>query len=94
MAPSKSSAERMRKLRDRKRCGTVVVQDIQIKRNGIETLIARGWLDAEAGSDPAQVRAALIEMINNALSESPEPKRHGQPGRRFQALRSIAFGLF
>jgi hypothetical protein len=86
MEQTKSSAERVRRHRDRKRCGTVVIQDLEIKRAGIETLIARGWLDTEAASDPAQVRAALLEMINDTLSVQPKPFR--------QALKSFSFGLF
>jgi hypothetical protein len=30
MEQRKSSAERMRRLRDRKKCGTVIIQDIEI----------------------------------------------------------------
>ena len=87
MAETKSSAERMRRLRERKAAGTIMVPHIQITRPGIDTLIARGWLDANAGNDPVQVRAALVKMINDTLSEPRGP----QPFR--QALKAISFGL-
>jgi hypothetical protein len=84
MGQSKSSAGRMRRLRDRKRCGTVVIQDLELKRTGVETLIARGLLDAEAADDPAKVRTALVKMINQQLT----------PARPFrQALSFISMGL-
>jgi hypothetical protein len=96
MAPPKSSAERMRKLRHRKRCGTVFIQGIEVKRIGVELLIAKGWLDANAEPDARQVRAALVKMVNKVLSEpEPEPEPSPKPFRRaFQAVKTISFGLF
>jgi hypothetical protein len=88
MAQTKSGAERARRHRDRKRCGTVVIQDLELKRTGIETLIARGLLDAKAADDPARVRAALVTLLNETLAPPPGRK----PFR--QTLKSIAFGLF
>jgi hypothetical protein len=93
-AKSAASAERMRRSRARRAAGTIMVPHIQITRPGVEALIARGLLDNAAANDPAQVRAALVQMINKALSERPEPPRHAQLGRHVKALRSIAFGLF
>ncbi len=50
--------------------------------------MARGWLDAQDAHDPAEVRAALVAMVNETLSERPGL----QPFR--QALKSFSFGLF
>jgi hypothetical protein len=96
MAQPKSSAERMRKLRDRRRCGTVLIQGIEVKRIGVELLIAKGWLDATAEPDARQVRAALVKLVNKALSEPErEPEPSPTPFRRaFQAVKTISFGLF
>jgi hypothetical protein len=96
MVQPKSSAERMRKLRDRKRRGTVFIQGIEVKRIGVELLIAKGWLDADAEPDARQVRAALVKMVNKVLSE-PEPQPKPSPGRFKQALQSVKalrFGFF
>ncbi|MGA7324044.1 MAG: hypothetical protein WBX25_06090 [Rhodomicrobium sp.] len=93
MAQSKSDAERARRYRSRKRCGTVIIQDLELKRSGVEILINRGWLDAERANDPAQIRAALVNMINDALSGRHEGFR-SQLGRHVQALKTIAFGIF
>jgi hypothetical protein len=57
----------MRRLRERKRKGVVVLQGIEIQRKGVELLIARGWLDAKASDDPVKVRAALVKLINGTL---------------------------
>ncbi len=88
MPASKSSAERMRRLRDRKRCGIVIIQDLEIQPSGVQALMARGWLDGEDAHDPAEVRAALVQCINATLSERPglAPFR--------QALKAMTFGLF
>jgi hypothetical protein len=79
MAEAKSAAaERMARRRERKRCGRVVIQDLELKRAGIETLIARGLLDDEASGDPVQVRAALVELINETLSPPPQRSHLGK----------------
>jgi hypothetical protein len=78
----------MRNHRARKRCGTVVIQDLALKRNGVEILVARSWLKAEAANDSTQVRDAFVRMMNAALNDQPKP----QPVR--QALKLLTFGLF
>ena len=89
MPASKSlSAERMRRLRDRKRCGIVVLQDLEIQPSGVHALMAHGWLDAEDAHDAAEVRAALVRMVNDTLTERP-----GLPPFR-QALKVMTLGLF
>jgi hypothetical protein len=93
MAHGKSSAERMRRLRERKRSGIVVVPHIQITRSGVEGLIAKGLLDGKAGSDPAEVRAAIVKLLNETLAPPPEP-RPRQLGRHIEALRAVSLGLF
>jgi hypothetical protein len=49
--------------------------------------MARGWLDAGDEIYPAQVRAALVRMINDTLTGQSSP----QPFR--QALKAVSFGL-
>jgi hypothetical protein len=96
MAQPKSSAERMRRLRDRNKCGTVFVSGIEVKRVGVELLVAKGWLDANAEPDARQVRAALVKMVNKVLSE-PEPPPKPSPGRfkqAFQTVKALHFGFF
>ncbi len=53
----------MRKLRERKA--------IQITRPGVEALVARGLLNSEASADPAEVREALVKLINATLVPPP-----------------------
>jgi hypothetical protein len=86
MAQTKSSAERMRRLRERKVAGIIMVPHIQITRPGIEALIARGLLDAEEADDPAAVRSGLVKLLNQTLTPPP-----AQPFR--QALKVTSFGL-
>ena len=75
--------------RNRKRCGTLVIQDLEITRSGIGLLVARGWLDAEARDDPAEFREALVKMVNTTLNETPGPPPF------WQKLKSVfSFGLF
>jgi hypothetical protein len=84
--PAKSSgAERAQR--------KAVIQDLVINRPGIGVLVARGWLDAEARDDPAQITAALVEMVNAALSEEPVLKftQEVRPLRR--ALKSVQSAL-
>jgi hypothetical protein len=93
-----NEAKRARLYRERKRCGTVFVSGIEVKRIGVELLIAKGWLDADAEPDAHKVRAALVKLVNGALAEperAPEPEPSPKPFRRaFQAVKTISFGLF
>jgi hypothetical protein len=71
---------------------------IEVKRAGIDLLIAKGWLDANAEHDARQVRAALVKMVNKVLT-APEPEPQPEPSpRRFkqalQAVKVLNFGLF
>jgi hypothetical protein len=85
--PAKTSTERSRKHRDRKRCGKVVIQDLVISRSGIGLLVARGWLNKEAADDPVQVRAALVKMVKASLNEKPEPETpEPLPGAEIDAI--------
>jgi hypothetical protein len=93
MAEAKSAAaERMARHRERKAAGIIVIQDLQLTRSGVEGLIAKGLLGEEASNDPAEVRAALVKLLNETLAPPPQPRR--QIGGHISALRSIAFGLF
>jgi hypothetical protein len=92
----KSSAERMRRLRDRKRCGTVIVQDIEVERSAIDLLVRHGWIGADVAHDPILVRTALVDLVNEILHEpDPQPERSPRPFRKaLQAVKVFSFGLF
>jgi hypothetical protein len=90
MALPGAGAERARRHRDRKRSGTVIVQDIEVERSAIDQLVIWGWLDAEVAHDPGHVRTALVDFVNDMLTE-PSPGRFKQA---IQALRVMSFGLF
>jgi hypothetical protein len=86
----------MRKLRDRKRCGTVLVQDIEVEHSAIDKLVSYGWLGAEVAHDPVHVRTALVDLVNEILHE-PEPQPERKPRRlkqALQAVKTISLGLF
>jgi hypothetical protein len=78
----------------------VYVQGIEVRRVGVELLIAKGWLDADAEHDAFQVRAALVKMVNKVLSEpAPKPELKPKPSpprfkRALEAVKVIGFGLF
>jgi hypothetical protein len=98
MSAKSSGAERARRHRERKRRGTVIVQDLPITQAEIRLLVAQGWLEAEASDDPAKVRSALVKLLNDTLKEpetvlkftqEPQPKR-----RALRAMQSVlSFGL-
>jgi hypothetical protein len=96
MAQSRSGAERARLYRARNRCGTVLIQGIEVKRAGIDLLVSRGWLGANVAHDAANVRAALVRMVNKTLTEPvPQPEPSPKPFRRaIQAVKVLSFGVF
>jgi hypothetical protein len=85
MGENSSSAERMRRHRARKRCGSVIVQDIEIQPAGVAALLHQGWLEPDAANDAAAVRTALVAMVNDSLAGPRGLKR---------ALKAIGLGLF
>jgi hypothetical protein len=75
----------MRRHRARKRCGSVIVQDIEIQQAGVAALLHHGWLAPDAANDATAVRAALVAMVNDSLAGPRSVKR---------ALKTLSFGLF
>ena len=55
-------------------------------RSAIDVLVAHAWLDAEASDDPTEVRAAIVDMVNAMLEETPQTPEP-PPFRR--ALKSV-----
>lgn len=63
-----SGADRMRRLRDRRRRGTVALLIEVDQVNLAEFLVAAGDLPARDGDDPAAIRAAVERWVNRATS--------------------------
>jgi hypothetical protein len=75
----------------------MVIQDLVINQPGIGWLVTRSWLDAEARDDPAQVTAALVELLNATMSDEPVLKFTQEPPfrRALKSARSVlSLGLF
>ena len=66
---AKSVAERVRKFRERDSAGVVVVQ-IELWRNQIEQLIARGYLTEAEAKDKKSVQEAFDDFARMTLSEN------------------------
>ena len=60
-----TSAERMRRFRQRRRNGDVLVS-LRINADGIADLIALGWL--KAGASERETREALVRMMETAFA--------------------------
>jgi hypothetical protein len=88
-ASSKSSAERMRRLRERKRDGLVTVPQFWITPSGINKLIARGWLDPSAATDQEKIGEAVRALIENTLTPHVVRPANSMP-RRCRLRRAIS----
>ena len=88
----------MRQLRERRRLGIVTVPQFGITQNGIHSLIKRGWLDAKAANDQAEVGKAVMKLIDAGLNEAGPAAKFAPPAsvgrtRFLSALRSVTLGL-
>jgi hypothetical protein len=59
-------AERQRRLRARRRSGTVMVP-LEISAEGIRYLVDLGWLAAELRNEPEAVAKAVIQVTSASL---------------------------
>lgn len=71
-----TSAERMRRCRERQRAGTVLVR-ILVPGDAVSDLSALGWLPP--GSPAKAVPAALTAMLNMAFDVRVAPPRDFSP---------------
>ena len=65
--PATTSAERMRRLRERRREGAVVVS-VEIEPQAITELTRLGWLAPWQRSDPEAVADAVLDLGARALT--------------------------
>jgi hypothetical protein len=70
--PPATSAARMRRLRERREKGTVLVV-VPVLGSGIRLLVELGWLDANSRADRKAVRGALSRLANRALALRTRP---------------------
>ena len=61
------TAERMRRYRRRRRQGLVAFW-AEVGPDVVDTLIADGWLPADAAKDPKAVGAALVARVREILT--------------------------
>jgi hypothetical protein len=78
-APPATSAARMRRLRERREKGTVLIE-IPVFGSGIGQLVELGWLAPERRGDRNAVRGALSRLANRALALRTRPGGN-PPGR-------------
>ena len=73
---AQSSAARMRRHRERKGRGVILMPQFQINPHGIKLLAEKGWLTADAHIDSKLVSDALLRFINESLKQpqKPEPR--------------------
>jgi hypothetical protein len=64
--PLSSSTTRMRRHRDRAKHGSIFVR-FEMSANGVDRLIALGWLNSENRREPYAVTVALIKFGTQAL---------------------------
>ncbi len=58
-----TAAERMRKLRDRRRIGSLCFRG-DVPREVIDALIRKGWLGANEAADPARLGEVLVDLAD------------------------------
>jgi hypothetical protein len=59
-----SSADRMRRSRQRRQAGTVLVK-LYVPKEVVETLVSQGWLRAAGTED--EVRQAVLNLLSSAI---------------------------
>ena len=66
-----TSAERMRRHRDRKRRGVLAIVPVEINEQGIRALITKGWLDyrRDQNGDIQVSKAEFPDALGEMLSE-------------------------
>lgn len=73
--PTSTSAARMRRYRQRKVEGEVVIQRLRLGRVSIDSLTRLGWLSPEDSTNPRAVARAIARLAGEALDRRLMPPR-------------------
>jgi hypothetical protein len=89
---AQSSAQRMRRLRERREEGIVLVR-FQVNPSGIRLLAENGYFAPGAAIDSKNVSIALVKYINASLGASPNPPKKPKQrlGNFARTMRSWLF---
>ncbi len=71
--PRSPAAERMRRMRQRRRAGIIVVRDLEITRKHIDVLVARNFLSPAELCDQDKLATAVLRALDEWIG-SPHRK--------------------